>query len=409
MNLVVIGAQWGDEGKGKIVDYLADKADNVIRFSGGANAGHTIVTNGQTYKLHLVPSGIVYSDKKVLLGSAMVIDPEGLFIELDKLVSQGVKWEGRVFISDRAHLVLPSYKALDIEMDKKRKNPIGTTGRGIGVAYAQKANRDGFRLCDIYDDTYYSRLVPEDKVFIDRFKEMMKPMVINAAYWMDDKKDESNLFEGAQGVLLDLDGGTYPFVSSGFSCSAGAAIGGSVGPRKLDNVMGVFKAYQTRVGNGPFPTGFSTNNDGDLENMIREIGNEYGVTTGRARSCGYLDLPALRYTSMINSMDSLVLTHLDVYDDMDEVKACIAYDIDGKRVEEFPSSATDLANAKPITKTFKGWKTPITKCKSFEELPKEAQEYINFIEEYTKTAVSIISVGPDRDQTFNRRNPWTKF
>ncbi len=409
MNVVVIGAQWGDEGKGKIVDYLADKAENVVRFSGGANAGHTIVTNGQTYKLHLVPSGIVYPQKKVLLGSAMVIDLESFFTELDQLSSQGVQWEGRVFVSDRAHLVMPAYKKLDKELDKKRRKPIGTTGRGIGIAYSQKSNRDGLRVCDIFDSQFYALLSDEEKAHIDQFKDRLEPMVVNAAYFMESQSNTTNLFEGAQGVLLDLDGGTYPFVSSGFSCSAGAAIGGTVGPRKLDNVMGVFKAYQTRVGNGPFPSEFTEERDGDLENMIREIGNEYGVTTGRARRCGYLDLVALRYTSMINSMDSLVLTHLDVYDGMDEIQACVAYDINGKEVKEFPSTLSDLENAKPITQKFKGWKTSITDCKSFEELPQEAKDYIAFIEEYTKTAVSIISVGPDRDQTFDRRDPWTKY
>lgn len=408
MNLVVIGAQWGDEGKGKIVDYLAGNAKNVVRFSGGANAGHTIVTNGQTYKLHLVPSGIIYPNKKVLLGSAMVIDPISFFGELDTLVEQGIDWKGRVFVSDRAHLVLPAYKEMDIEMDLKRRKPLGTTGRGIGVAYARKSDRDGLRVCDIYDPQFYALLTADEKFFIDSFKDQLAPMVVNAAYFMDAERDTNTLFEGAQGVLLDLDGGTYPFVSSGFSCSSGAAIGGCVGPRKLDNIMGVFKAYQTRVGNGPFPSEFTEERDGDLEHVIRELGNEYGVTTGRPRRCGYLDLVALRYTSMTNSMDSLVLTHIDVYDDLDEIQACVAYEIDGKEVREFPSKLSDLENAKPITKVFKGWKTPITGCKSYDDLPKETKEYLAFIEEYTRTPISIISVGPDRDQTFNTRDPWEK-
>lgn len=302
MNLVVIGAQWGDEGKGKIVDYLADQAQRVVRFSGGANAGHTIVANGQTYKLHLIPSGIIYPDKQVLLGSAMVIDPTAFFEELDNLTAQGCRWEGRVFVSDRAHVVLPKYKLLDKEMDAQRRKPIGTTGRGIGVAYSRKSDRDGLRVCDLYDPQFYLLMTPEEKEFVASFKERLQPMVVNAAYWMAEAQRENVLFEGAQGVLLDLDGGTYPFVSSGFSCSAGAAIGGCVGPRKIDRVMGVFKAYQTRVGNGPFPTEFGKS-ENDLEEMVRELGNEWGVTTGRARRCGYLDLVALKYTAMINSMD----------------------------------------------------------------------------------------------------------
>ncbi|MBN2651695.1 MAG: adenylosuccinate synthase [Spirochaetales bacterium] len=408
MNLVVMGAQWGDEGKGKIVDYLASEAETVIRFSGGANAGHTIVTNGVTYKLHLVPSGIIDKNKICLMGSAMVIDPEGLFNELDNLSNQGIDWKGRLFVSDRAHLVLPSYKQIDIEMDKKRKSPIGTTGRGIGVAYSQKASRDGFRVCDIFDEQMYSRLEDEDKVFLEKFKARLEPMVVNAAYFMAQRKGQKNLFEGAQGALLDLDGGTYPFVSSGFSCSAGAAIGGSVGPASLDKILGVFKAYQTRVGNGPFPSAFTKEKDGDLENTIREIGNEYGVTTGRPRKCGYLDLVALKYVCLTNSLSSLVLTHIDVYDGIDEVKACVAYDINGKITEEFPSTVSDLEAAKPVTKTFKGWNTSITGAKSYADLPKETQEYLEFIEEYTGTKISIISVGPDRDQTFNVDEPWTK-
>ncbi len=406
MNIVVMCAQWGDEGKGKIVDYLAKDAANVIRFSGGANAGHTIVANGQTYKLHLVPSGIIYEDKEVLLGSAMVIDPEELFNELETIEKQGVNWKGRLFISDRAHLVLPSYKILDKESDKKRLQPIGTTGRGIGIAYAKKANRDGIRVGDLYDETMWERLDDADKAFLQPYKEKMQNMLVNGAYYMHSRKDEKNLFEGAQGALLDLDGGTYPFVSSGFSCSAGAAIGGFIGPKKIDKILGVFKAYQTRVGNGPFPSAFSEDRDGDLEDKVRNIGNEFGVTTGRPRSCGYLDLVALKYACMVNSISSLVLTHLDVYDGMEEIKACVAYDINGKECVELPTMLKDLNAAKAITKSFKGWSTSIKNAKSYEELPIEAKEYLKFIEDYTETPISIISVGPDREQTFNRTEPW---
>lgn len=408
MNLVVVGAQWGDEGKGKIVDYLAQNAKNVVRFSGGANAGHTIVANGKKYALHLIPSGIIYPDKNVLLGSAMVIDPIGMFEELDKLSQQGIEWKGRVFVSDRAHIVMPAYKAMDVELEQGRRKPIGTTGRGIGVAYGQKANRDGLRVCDIYDSQFYNLLNQQEKDFVDSFKERLREMVVNAAYFMEKQRNANTLFEGAQGVLLDLDGGTYPFVSSGFSCSAGAAIGGTVGPRRLDSVLGVFKAYQTRVGNGPFPSEFKKERDGDLEELVRELGHEYGVTTGRARRCGYLDLVALKYSAMTNSMDALVLTHLDVYDNMREIQACVAYSINGKETHEFPSTLSDLEQATPITKTFKGWNCSIANCKSYSELPQEAKTYLEFIEEYTATPISIISVGPDRDQTFFRNDPWKK-
>lgn len=408
MNLVIIGAQWGDEGKGKIVDYLADKAENVIRFSGGANAGHTIVANGQTYKLHLVPSGMVYPGKQCLLGSAMVIDPEALFKELDEIHAQGVEWKGRLFISDRAHLVLPSYKEIDKAQDLKRRFPIGTTGRGIGIAYGQKANRDGLRICDLYDEKFYSRLTPEEKAFLNPYKEKMAPMVVNAAYWMEERKKGMNLFEGAQGALLDLDSGTYPFVSSGFSCSAGAAIGSGVGPKKLDKILGIFKAYQTRVGNGPFPTEFKQERDGNLEHLVRELGHEYGVTTGRARRCGYLDLVALRYACIVNSITGLVLTHIDVYDEMDTIQACVGYRINGKETAEFPSRISDLEHAEPVLKTFKGWKKPLGDVRSKNGLPTECLEYLDFIEQFTETPVSIVSVGPDRDQTFNVEEPWTK-
>ena len=408
MNLVIIGAQWGDEGKGKIVDYLAGKAENVIRFSGGANAGHTIVANGQTYKLHLIPSGMVYPGKQCILGSAMVIDPEALFKELDEIHAQGVEWEGRLFISDRAHLVLPSYKEIDKTQDSKRRFPIGTTGRGIGIAYGQKANRDGLRICDLYDEKFYSRLTAGEKKFLDPYKEKMAPMVVNAAYWMDERKNGMNLFEGAQGALLDLDSGTYPFVSSGFSCSAGAAIGSGTGPKNLDKILGIFKAYQTRVGNGPFPTEFKQERDGNLEHLVRELGHEYGVTTGRARRCGYLDLVALRYACIVNSITGLVLTHIDVYDDMDTIQACVGYRINGRETVEFPSRISDLEQAEPVLKTFKGWKQPLGGVRSKKDLPKECLEYLDFIEQFTGTPISIISVGPDRDQTFNVEEPWTK-
>ena len=409
MKLVVIGAQWGDEGKGKIVDYLANEAKVVVRYSGGANAGHTIVNGDKVYKLHLVPSGIVYPDSSVLLGHGVVIDPTQLFKELDGIKEQGLEWEGRVKISDRAHLVLPIHKDLDLEMEKKRVRPIGTTGRGIGIAYSQKAHRDNIRVADLYDEEFYNNLDFETKEYLNPYKEKMESMVINGAYYLNSIKEENILFEGAQGTLLDLDNGTYPFVSSGYSCAGGAGVGSGVGPRAIDNTIGVFKAYSTRVGNGPFPSDIKEAGDGPLEDLIREVGGEYGVTTGRARKCGFLDMVALKYACISNSLDSLVLTHLDVYDGMDEVKVCEFYEIDGNIVKEFPTRIDLLNKAKPVTRTFKGWKKDISKVKSFDDLPKEAREYVEYIEEYTGTPISIISVGADRNATFNRRNPWTKY
>jgi adenylosuccinate synthase len=406
MNLVVVGAQWGDEGKGKIVDFLAEDADLIARFSGGANAGHTIVTGDVTYKLHLVPSGIIYPDKKVILGTGMAIDPDALFSELATIKEQGVDWENRIYISDRAHLVLPRYREEDIDLDKKRLNPIGTTGRGMGVTYAHKAHRDGIRVGDMYNEKLYASYSSEDRSFLEKFKKLMKDMVIDLTSFMAENKDKKILFEGAQGVLLDLDVGTYPYVSSGYSQAAGAAMGGGIGPRAIDGVMGVFKAYSTRVGNGPFPSEFDPNREGELENYIRETGREYGVTTGRPRRCGYLDLPALKYACRVNSLDSLVLTHLDVYDEIEEIKTCIAYECDGELIENFPSDISRLEKAVPVTKSFKGWKKNLTECRNYDELPKEAKEYIKFIEDYTQTSVDIVSIGYRREETILRKEFW---
>jgi adenylosuccinate synthase len=408
MNLVVIGAQWGDEGKGKIVDFLADRADTVVRFSGGANAGHTIVRGETKYKLHLVPSGIVYDKSHVVLGSGMVIDPKALFDELDELTRQGVQWDGRVFISDRAHLVLPRYREEDEELEKARENPIGTTGRGIGVAYATKAARHGIRVADMMDDAVFAELREEDREFLSAYRDRLRPMVCDIQSFIEESAGEQVLFEGAQGTLLDLDVGTYPYVSSGHSCAGGAAIGAGVGPAALDRVLGVFKAYTTRVGNGPFPTEFVTERDGDLADTIRELGNEYGVTTGRARRCGYLDLVALRYACRINSIDTLALTHLDIYDGMDDIKACVSYQIGDEIVERFPASRTELENAVPVTKRFPGWKQPLGEIRNYERLPEEAKDYIAFIENYTGASVDVVSVGSDHKHTIVRRDPWTQ-
>lgn len=408
MNVVIIGAQWGDEGKGKIVDYLAQDAGIVVRFSGGANAGHTIVLSGTTYALHLVPSGILYPDKTVLLGSGMVIEPAALFAELDDLKSKGIQWEGRVFISDRAHLVLPRYRQLDKDLDSKRKHPIGTTGRGIGVAYALKASRDGVRLADLDNEELLSNLEDEDRAYLAQWTDKLRPLSVDLASYLHQHQNSWTLFEGAQGALLDIDTGTYPFVSSGMSCAAGAAAQGGIGPRSIDRILGVFKAYTTRVGNGPFPTEFTDDTPGSLSNYIRTIGHEYGTTTGRPRRCGYLDLVALRYACMVNSIDRLVLTHLDVYDALPEFEACVGYRIGNKVVQDFPASIKDLESAVPVLKRFEGWQQPIENCQSWEDLPLKAKEYVDFIEDYTQTPISIISVGSERRKTIIRESPWIR-
>lgn len=406
MNIVVMGAQWGDEGKGKIVDYLAQDAKYVCRFAGGANAGHTIVVDGKTYALHQVPSGILYPNKSVILGSGMVIEPEALFSELKMLSDNGINWEGRVFISDRAHITLPGYRKMDKERDAARKRPIGTTGRGIGTTYSQKAERDGIRLADLDWEEKWNDLEKEDQDFLNQYKEQLIKMRIDIAKKMHEIRRKNILFEGAQGAMLDIDSGTYPYVSSGASGSYGAASGSGIGPRALDKIYGVFKAYETRVGNGPMPTEFNNESEGELCDYVRKTGNEFGVTTGRARRCGYLDLVALKYACHVNSIDSLVLTHLDVYDEMTEIEACIAYDIGGEIVTDFPTSIPDLNRAKPVLQKFKGWKKSIKELKKYKQLPKEAKDYVSFIEDYTGTKVGIVSVGPDRNQTFNREKIW---
>lgn len=408
MNIVVIGAQWGDEGKGKIVDYLAEDAKYVCRFAGGANAGHTIVVDGKKYALHQVPSGILYSDKTVFLGSGMVVDPEALFKELEMLSENGINWEGRVFISDRAHIVLPCYREIDKKRDSERKQPIGTTGRGIGTAYSQKSERDGIRLADLDWDYKINALDKADKDFLAPYIERLLAMRVDIAAKMWEIRKENILFEGAQGAMLDLDSGTYPFVSSGASCAAGASSGAGIGPRALDKIYGVFKAYETRVGNGPMPTEFNSETESELCDYVRNTGNEFGVTTGRARRCGYLDLVALRYACRVNSIDSLVLTHLDVYDEMEQIEACIAYQIDGKIVTDFPASIPALNNAVPILKKFEGWKQPLKNINAYEKLPSNAREYIEFIEDFTATKIEIVSVGAERNQTFTRGQIWKK-
>ncbi|HTX72057.1 MAG TPA: adenylosuccinate synthase [Rectinemataceae bacterium] len=408
MNIAVIGAQWGDEGKGKIVDYLAADARFIVRFSGGANAGHTIVLGGQQYALHLVPSGILYPDKTVVLGSGMVIDPEALFAELAGLEEKGIDWKGRVLISDRAHIVLPRYRRIDKEMETRRRRPIGTTGRGIGVAYAMKASRDGIRLADLGDPARLENLEDEDVAFINAWRDRLLGMSVDLVPLLRAHRHAYVLFEGAQGALLDLDTGTYPFVSSGMSCAAGAAAQGGIGPRALDRVLGVFKAYSTRVGNGPFPTEFDPASQSALDRYIRETGREYGVTTGRPRRCGYLDLVALRYAAAVNSIDRLVLTHLDVYDELPEFEACVAYRINGRLVEDFPASVRDLTEAVPVLRKFPGWKRGIGSCRAFDDLPREARDYVAFIEEFAETRVSMVSVGSDRNATIVRESPWTR-
>jgi adenylosuccinate synthase len=409
MNVVVIGAQWGDEGKGKIVDFLAEQARFVVRYSGGANAGHTIVQGGSTYKLHLVPSGVLYEKTAVILGTGMVIDPGALFQELDTLTEQGVDWEGRVFVSDRAHLVLPAYREMDRVQDEARVQPLGTTGRGIGVAYAMKASRDGVRVADAEEPDALRKLDDESRSYLAAHIERLRPMVVDLVDFLaHTSPDDHILFEGAQGALLDLDQGTYPYVSSGYSAAAGASLGGGIGPRQIDRIIGVFKAYSTRVGNGPFPSEFASSDESGLVELVREVGREYGVTTGRPRRCGYLDLVALKYIVRANGIDGLALTHLDVYDSLEEIKVCIAYETDAGVLDTFPASAYLLERCRPVTKTLPGWRQDLGTARSWDELPRTARDYIDFIERFVGAPVDIVGVGYERDQTITRADSWIR-
>jgi adenylosuccinate synthase len=409
MNVVVIGAQWGDEGKGKVVDYLAEQARIVVRYSGGANAGHTIVQGDKTYKLHLIPSGVLYPETTVVLGTGMVIDLQALFEELDTLTEQGVDWEGRVLVSDRAHVVLPAYRDLDREEDEKRERPLGTTGRGIGIAYSKKAARDGIRLADLAETSVQSTMDASSRSHVAEYLERLEPMTVDLVDFMDHaSRTDHVLFEGAQGALLDLDQGTYPFVSSGYSAAAGASMGGGIGPRQIDKVIGVAKAYTTRVGNGPFPSELRSSDEESLEAMMRELGREYGVTTGRPRRCGYLDLVALRYIVKANGIDALALTHLDVYDTVESIKVCVAYETDDGVQDSFPSSAYVLERCRPVTKTLPGWQTAITDIPTYDNLPGNAKAYIEFIEQFVECPIQTISVGYKRSQTIQRIDPWTR-
>ncbi|MDR0732047.1 MAG: adenylosuccinate synthase [Treponema sp.] len=408
MKIVVIGAQWGDEGKGKIVDYLANEAQIIVRYSGGANAVHTIVIGNDEYALHLIPSGILYPDKIVILGAGMVIDPVALFNEIKMLNDRGIDTAGRILISDRAHLVLPRYIQIDKERDLARKKPIGTTGRGIGITYSMKSEREGIRLADLSWTEKLEELESTDRDFLAPYTEQLKAMSVDLSSYLVHHRNSQILFEGAQGTMLDLDLGTYPYVSSGMSSAGGAAIGGCVGPRALDKVLGVFKAYSTRVGNGPFPSEFDHDSEDELCRFVRDMGREYGVTTGRPRRCGYLDLVALRYACLTNSIDSLVMTHLDVYNSLAEIKACVAYRINGSMVENFPASIEALNKAEPVLRSFPGWKKPLDTSLVYEEFPVHAMEYIEFIERFCETPIHIVSVGYDRKATIIRKSPWTK-
>ncbi len=424
-NVVVIGAQWGDEGKGKITDLLSKSADVVVRYQGGVNAGHTVVVKGQTFKLHLIPSGILYPDTDCIIGCGTVIDPELLIQELDQLQALKIP-TGNLLISQTAHVTMPYHRIIDEASEKQRGNhKIGTTGRGIGPTYADKSERTGIRVQDLMDsDTLRSQLrwtINYKNVILEKlynlppldpekvieeylgYAERLRPYVVDTSLFIYDaiQRRRNILFEGAQGTLLDLDHGTYPYVTSSNPVAGGACVGTGVGPTMIDRVIGVAKAYTTRVGEGPFPTEL----DGEMGELLCSRGAEFGTTTGRKRRCGWFDALIGRYAVRINGLDCLAITKLDVLDELEEINVCVAYEIDGKQIAEFPSSARQFANCKPIYKTLPGWQQSTSECRSLDDLPKQALDYLKFLAELMEVPIAIVSLGASRDQTIIVEDP----
>ncbi len=424
-NVIVIGAQWGDEGKGKITDLLSRSADVVVRSQGGVNAGHTVVVAGQTFKLHLIPSGILYPDTECIIGSGTVIDPEVVIEEMEQLKKLGVKTDS-LYISQTAHITMPYHRSIDRASEERRGNyKIGTTGRGIGPTYADKSERTGIRVLDLMDSKLlheklewtinYKNVILEklynlppldpEEVIAEylKYAEYLLPYVIDSSLKIYEavKQKKNILFEGAQGTLLDLDHGTYPFVTSSNPIAGGACVGSGVGPTIIDRVIGVAKAYTTRVGEGPFPTEL----DGEVGKLLCDRGAEFGTTTGRRRRCGWFDAVIGRYAVRINGLDCLAITKLDVLDTLEEIKVCVAYEIDGETCDHFPSNASHFANCKPIYKTLPGWQQPTTECRSLEDLPQQALDYLKFLAELMEVPIAIISLGASRDQTIIVEDP----
>jgi adenylosuccinate synthase len=424
-SIAVVGSQWGDEGKGKIIDYLAVHADMVVRAQGGNNAGHTVVIDGKKYALHLIPSGVLNPGTINIIGNGVVFDPAGFFHEMETLEGDGID-VSNVFVSDRAHIVFPYHKALDALYEEARgTGRIGTTKRGIGPCYMDKVERSGLRLCDMLDISDFqekltwqikwkneiiTRLLGGEPLEVQPileeytwYAERLRPyirdtgvMVYDAVY----SGRQTVLFEGAQGSMLDLDLGTYPFVTSSHPISGGFTTGAGIGAGLIQEIIGVTKAYTTRVGEGPFVTEL----DNEIGEKIREKGHEYGTTTGRARRCGWFDGVVVRHATRINGATGLSLMLLDVLDGLEEIKICYAYDHQGEIIEHFPASLKTLAECKPIYRTIKGWKGRVSDCRNYEELPEGARDYIDTIEQIAGAPVKMISVGPGREQTIMKED-----
>jgi adenylosuccinate synthase len=419
MNLAVLGAQWGDEGKGKIVDLLTPHFSIVARYQGGHNAGHTVYVNGAKFILRLIPSGILHPGITCVIGNGVVVDPQALFAEIDELIKHGIDVDARILVSDKAHLILPYHRDLDLLSEARRgERKIGTTSRGIGPAYEDKIARRGIRVGDLKDPhgleqnvrdnvTARNRLVQDStmdwKPVLEQLlkqAERLRPMICDASVLLNDATRDGRpiLFEGAQGTLLDIDHGTYPYVTSSNATVGGVCTGLGVPPKAIGRVLGVVKAYTTRVGEGPFPTELS----GDMGNRLRESGSEYGAVTGRPRRCGWFDAVAVRYAARINGLDGLALTKLDVLDGLAQIDICTAYRCGARTITDFPSDLGQLATCAPVYESMPGWTTPTAGVREFDRLPDAAKRYIARLEEVSGVRASIVSTGSERDDTIVR-------
>ena len=418
---IALGAQWGDEGKAKVVDYLTLESDIVVRYQGGANAGHTVKVGDMEFVFHMIPSGIMHFDKVCVIGNGVVVDPQALLEEIDDLREKGFTCDGRLMVSQSAHLVLPYHKVLDRAGEESKGGvTIGTTGRGIGPAYRDKVERThGIRVMDLFDEKELKnklwnaveaknqiiekiyKLEPlEFNSILDMYSsyaDRLRPFVCDVSVFLNDAIDSGKnvLFEGAQGTLLDVDHGTYPYVTSSNTTAGAACTGSGVGPTLIEEVIGVTKAYTTRVGNGPFPTEML----GDEGDYLRKIGNEFGATTGRARRCGWFDVPILRSAKRLNGLTSIALTRLDTLDTMKRLKVCVAYDCRGERLEQFPADLEVVAECQPIYEEIEGWKSSTAHIRAYEDLPSLARAYVDLLVERIGLPASLISVGPERDAT----------
>ncbi|MFA6074460.1 MAG: adenylosuccinate synthase [Negativicutes bacterium] len=416
---VILGTQWGDEGKGKIVDYLAEKSDVVVRYQGGNNAGHTVITNGKEFKLHLLPSGILYENKVCVLGNGVVIDPPVLLKELRDIKAKGIK-VAELKISDRAHVIMPYHRLLDeVQEEALGKNKIGTTKRGVGPCYADKHNRVGIRIADLLEpellrekiaanletkNQYFEKIYNEtgfetEAIYQEylQYGEELRPYICDTIPYVNQAitTGKKVLLEGAQATLLDVDYGTYPYITSSHPTAGGACVGAGIGPTKIDKVVGVVKAYTTRVGEGPFPTEL----DDEVGQYIQYTGKEYGTTTGRPRRCGWLDMVMIKYAASVNGLAYLAITRLDILDELDEVKICTGYQCGDTVVTDFPASLEKLGTMVPILETLPGWEVPISDIRDYKKLPEKARKYVERIAELAGVPLAIVSVGPARDQT----------